>query len=118
MYRTHYISEAKNLIGSEVTIAGWLHEIRDLGKMKFLQIRDRTGIIQVFAKQGMVPDAVMALMSQPKETVVCVKGKVAASKIAEAKCELIPTEFTILNEITMKVPFEVTGKVPVDLEVR
>lgn len=118
MYRTHYIADAKSQIGSEVTIAGWVHEVRDLGKLKFVQVRDRTGIIQVFAKQGVVPDEVMAAMSQPKETVVRVKGKVSASKIAEAGCELVPTEFSILNEITVKVPFEVTGKVPADLDVR
>ena len=118
MYRTHYISEAKNSVGSEVAIAGWVHEVRDLGKLKFVQVRDRSGIMQVTAKAGREPDAVLAAMSQPKETVVSVTGKVAASKIAEAGVELIPSKFEVLNEITAKVPFEVTGKVPADLEVR
>jgi len=118
MQRTHYVSEAIKAAGSEVAIAGWVHEVRDLGKMKFVQVRDKTGVIQVFGKQGMVPDAVLAAMSQPKETVVRVVGKVVPSKIAEAKVELVPTSFEVLNEITTKVPFEVTGKVPVDLEVR
>jgi len=118
MQRTHYISEARGLLEKEVVIAGWVHEVRDLGKLKFVQIRDRSGIIQVTAKLGREPDAVLAAMSVPKETVVSVKGKVVASKIADAGCELIPSEFTILNEITAKVPFEVTGKVPADLDVR
>lgn len=118
MYRTHYISDAKKHLDKEVTIAGWVHEVRDLGKLKFVQVRDRSGIIQVTAKQGREPDAALAAMSQPKETVVSVTGKVVASKIAEAGCELIPTKFEILNEITTKVPFEVTGKVPADLDVR
>jgi nondiscriminating aspartyl-tRNA synthetase len=118
MYRTHYISEARKRTDSDVTIAGWVHEVRDLGKLKFVQIRDRTGIIQVTAKQGREPDAVLSAMSQPKETVVSVTGKVVASKIAEAGCELVPSKFEILNEITTKVPFEVTGKVPADLDVR
>ncbi|MFA6489429.1 MAG: aspartate--tRNA(Asn) ligase [Candidatus Micrarchaeia archaeon] len=118
MYRTHYISEAKSLLEKEITIAGWVHEVRDLGKLKFVQVRDRSGIIQVTAKNGREPDAVLAAMSQPKETVVTVTGKVVASKMAEAGCELLPTSFTVLNPITTKVPFEVTGKVPADLEVR
>jgi aspartyl-tRNA synthetase len=118
MYRTHYISAARKLLDSEVTIAGWVHEVRDLGKLKFVQVRDRTGKIQVTAKQGREPDAALAAMSQPKETVVSVTGKVVASKIAESGCELIPSKFEILNEITTKVPFEVTGKVPADLDVR
>jgi aspartyl-tRNA synthetase len=118
MYRTHYVSEARAKIGSEVTLAGWVHEVRDLGKLKFVQLRDRSGIIQVTAKAGREPDGVLAAMNQPKETVVSVTGKVAASKIAEAGCELVPSKFEVLNEITTKVPFEVTGKVPADLEVR
>jgi nondiscriminating aspartyl-tRNA synthetase len=118
VYRTHYISDAKKLIGSEVTLAGWVHEVRDLGKLKFVQLRDRSGIIQVTAKAGREPDAALAAMSVPKETVVKVTGKVSASKIAESGCELIPSSFEILNDITIKVPFEVTGKVPADLDVR
>lgn len=118
MHRTHYISETKQNVGKEVSIAGWVHEVRDLGKLKFVQVRDRSGIIQVTAKSGREPDAVLAAMSVPKETVVAVRGKVVESKLAGAGCELIPTCFEILNKITAKVPFEVTGKVPADLEVR
>ena len=88
MYRTHYISDAKANLDKEVTIAGWVHEVRDLGKLKFVQVRDRTGVIQVTAKSGREPDAVLAAMSQPKETVVSVTGKVVASKIADAGAEL------------------------------
>jgi aspartyl-tRNA synthetase len=95
-----------------------VHEVRDLGKLKFVQLRDQTGIIQVTAKQGREPDSVLSAMSQPKETVVMVRGKVAESKIAEAGCELIPSEFVVLNELSAKVPFEVTGKVPAELDVR
>lgn len=118
MYRTHYIADAKKNAGSDVTIAGWVHEVRDLGKLKFVQVRDRSGIIQVTAKHGREPDSCLSAMSQPKETVVSVTGKVTASKIAEAGVEMIPSKFEILNEITAKVPFEVTGKVPADLDVR
>ncbi len=118
VFRTCYVSEAKGKIGDEVAIAGWVHEVRDLGKLKFVQLRDRTGIIQITAKAGREPDAALAAMSVPKETVVSVKGKVVESKLAGAGCELIPSEFTVLNEITAKVPFEVTGKVPAELDVR
>jgi len=118
VFRTCYISDAKRKIGEEVVIAGWAHEIRDLGKLKFVQVRDRTGIIQVTAKAGREPEAALFAMSVPKETVVSVKGKVVESKLAGAGCELIPSEFVVLNDITAKVPFEVTGKVPADLDVR
>ena len=118
MGRTHYVSEAVKSIGKEVVVAGWVHEVRDLGKLKFVQLRDRSGIIQVTAKKGIAPESVLSAMSVPKETVVRVKGKVVESKIAGSGCELVPSEFEILNEISAKVPFEVTGKVPADLDVR
>ncbi|MCX8194994.1 MAG: aspartate--tRNA(Asn) ligase [Candidatus Micrarchaeota archaeon] len=118
MYRSHYISEAMKTRDKEVAVAGWVHEVRDLGKLKFVLLRDRTGIIQVTAKKGVADEKVLAAMDVPKETVVSVTGKVVASKIAEAGCELIPTKFEVLNEISKKVPFEVTGKVPADLDVR
>jgi len=118
MYRTHYVADARQAINSEVTIAGWVHEVRDLGKLKFVQVRDRTGIIQVTAKNGEASPEVMAKMDVPKETVVSVRGRVVASNLAGAGCELLPIEFNLLNEISMKVPFEVTGKVPAELDVR
>ena len=118
MLRNCYVSEAKGKIGQTVTIAGWVHEVRDLGKLKFVQVRDRSGIIQVTAKAGREPDSALSNMSVPKETVVSVTGKVVESSIAGAGIELIPSEFSILNGISAKVPFEVTGKVPADLDVR
>ncbi|MEM4633968.1 MAG: aspartate--tRNA(Asn) ligase [Candidatus Anstonellaceae archaeon] len=118
MYRTHYVSDAKKEVGKKVVVAGWVHEVRDLGKLKFVQLRDWTGIIQITAKAGREPPEVLEAMSQPKETVVCAEGVVQESKIAQDKVELIPSKFNILNRITKKVPFEVTGKVPADLDVR
>jgi aspartyl-tRNA synthetase len=118
MYRTHYIAEAKKLVGKEVIVAGWVHEVRNLGKLVFVLLRDRTGIIQVTAKLGRESDEIIKNMDQPKETVVSVKGKIAESNIAKDKVELLPSEFKVLNKITTKVPFEVTGKVPAELDVR
>ncbi|RLI86957.1 MAG: aspartate--tRNA(Asn) ligase, partial [Candidatus Altiarchaeales archaeon] len=48
--RSHYSSEIKpGLEGKEVVLCGWVHEIRDLGKLKFLILRDRGGFIQITA---------------------------------------------------------------------
>jgi len=118
MMRTHYVTEARQEIGKEVTLAGWVHEIRDIGKLKFLLLRDRTGIMQVTGKTGTTPEQVLSSMVQVKETVVQVKGTVKENKIAPGGLELSPSEVTVLGEVTMKVPFEVTGKVPADLDVR
>ncbi len=41
------INELKNHIGEQVTIKGWLHTLRELGKVNFLVIRERTGLGQI-----------------------------------------------------------------------
>ena len=49
--RTHYSIEInQGMDGKDVCLAGWVHELRDLGKLKFLVLRDREGFIQITAK--------------------------------------------------------------------
>ncbi|PIT85014.1 aspartate--tRNA(Asn) ligase [Candidatus Micrarchaeota archaeon CG10_big_fil_rev_8_21_14_0_10_45_29] len=118
MLRTHYIKDAKDAIGKSVTIAGWAHEVRDKGKMKFLLLRDKTGIVQIFAKQGDVPEEVFSALSCPKETVLLIEGQVKESKIAKSGIEIIPSKVQVLAELSAKVPFDITEKVPAELDTR
>ncbi len=118
MLRTHYISDALKEHGKEVTLCGWVHEARNLGKIRFLLLRDRSGIIQATSKEADSAPELHALMDHPKETVVQITGKVIPSKIAKAGAELIPSKITVLAQISRKVPFEVTGKVPAEIDVR
>ncbi|VVB57275.1 Aspartate--tRNA(Asp) ligase [uncultured archaeon] len=118
MLRSHYISSAKSLIGQTVKLAGWVHDSRDLGKVRFLLLRDKTGIIQVFAKKGGVDDKLFELMAHPRETVVQVEGQVVASKIATGGVELLPSSVTVLSTPSVKIPIDITGQVPAELDVR
>ncbi|MFH1447420.1 MAG: aspartate--tRNA(Asn) ligase [Candidatus Micrarchaeota archaeon] len=119
MMRTHYTSDITPEMGGEtVTLAGWTHELRDIGKIKFLVLRDRSGTIQVTAKRGVVSDEVMDSIDFVKETVVQVEGEVVAGKGAKAGIEIIPSKVTVLAPVSTTIPFEVTGKVPVELDVR
>jgi nondiscriminating aspartyl-tRNA synthetase len=104
--------------GKEVRIAGWVHEIRNIGKIVFMVVRDHTGLMQVTAKQGTSSQEVMNAMNLVKESVVSVKGIVKKNTQAKKGIEISPLEITDLNPITSQIPFEVTGKVPADLDVR
>ncbi|MEM3364469.1 MAG: aspartate--tRNA(Asn) ligase [Candidatus Micrarchaeia archaeon] len=118
--RSHYISDAARLEdGAEVTLGGWLHEIRDIKKIVFAILRDKTGFIQITAKRGEVPDTVVDMLVQPKETVVVVKGRIARGKGAKAGVELIPSHIEVLGKVYGKVPFDIAekDKLP-DLDVR
>ena len=118
MIRTHYIKDAKGRIGEDITLAGWVHDTRDIGKVRFLILRDKSGLIQLFAKKGAVDDAVFEQMVHPRETVLAVKGHTVASKIASGGVEFEPSSIEVLSIPEVKIPLDLTGKVPAELDVR
>jgi aspartyl-tRNA synthetase len=68
-------------------IAGWVHEVRDLGGLAFMLIRDRTGIIQVTIPKKKVSEAVLAAVKAvSRESVVRVSGPVKAIDKAPGGC--------------------------------
>ncbi len=116
MFRTHYVADAKKQ--ENATVAGWVYDVRDLGKLKFVLVRDRTGIIQVTAKKGVVNDALLERMKCNREDVVKVSGKIVPNKIAPDGVELIPDEFTTLNSVERKLPVDPSDAVPAELDTR
>ncbi len=119
MIRTHYIDEITAAMeGKEVTLAGWVHEVRETAKITFLILRDSSGLIQVIGKVGDTDPGVIKSMSMPKESVVKVRGIVKVNKEAKKGFEIIPKEVVNLNPLSMKIPFEITGKVPAEIDVR
>ncbi len=118
-YRTHYVAGlSSSMAGQQIKVAGWVHEIRNIGSVVFLLLRDHTGIVQVTAKKGAVSEAVIASMFLQKESVVSISGTLTQNSEARKGFEIIPSEVLNLNPITKGIPFEVTGKVPAELDVR
>ena len=95
--------------GKEVRIAGWVHEVRDIGKIIFMVVRDHTGLIQVTAKQGTASAEVLAAMKLVKESVVTVRGTVKTNAQSKKGIEIVPIEIKDINPISSPIPFEVTG---------
>ena len=118
--RSHYAKEVMpKLDGQEVKLAGWVHEIRDLGGLKFIVLRDNTGLVQLTVKKKESSQELLeAIDKLVKETSIICIGKVKASKIAPNGREVLPDSIEIIGAVHGIVPFEVTGKVPADLDVR
>jgi nondiscriminating aspartyl-tRNA synthetase len=98
--KTHWTVEiTPELHGREVVVAGWVWELRDLGKVKFLVLRDREGFVQITFKAGKTPDHVFKKFDElGREDVVVVRGVVEASKIAKRGVEIFPLELWVLNK--------------------
>jgi aspartyl-tRNA synthetase len=119
MLKTHYIAElSKDMNGQEVLLAGWIHQIRETGNLIFLLLRDSTGIVQIVGKKGETDKELLDKMLISKESVILVKGIIKTSKEAKLGFEIIPKEIIDLNPLSANIPFEITGKVPIDLDTR
>jgi len=79
-------------------ICGFVHEVRDLGGLVFLLVRDRTGIIQVtIPKKKVAPAVLDAVRDVPRESVVRVAGSVRAIDKAPGGREVIPEVFEVIS---------------------
>ncbi len=103
----------------EAEIVGWVHEIRDLGGLTFLLVRDRTGIIQVTVpKKKASEELLAAVRSVSRESVVRVNGLIRAIDKAPGGRELIPSSFELVSRAESPLPLDVVEKVPADLDTR
>ncbi|MCL5117410.1 MAG: aspartate--tRNA(Asn) ligase [Candidatus Marsarchaeota archaeon] len=119
MLRNYFINDLnESLDGKEVVLAGWVHEVRALGKITFLILRDKTGLVQVIGKAGITDKSILDAMNLPKESVIQLKGLLKINKEAKRGFEIQIIDIKNLNPIASLIPFEVTGKVDADQEVR
>ncbi|MFB6108304.1 MAG: aspartate--tRNA(Asn) ligase [Haloplanus sp.] len=105
--------------GETVTVAGWVHEIRDLGGIAFLILRDKTGKLQVkFEKDEMDDDLVETGLGVHRESVVAVTGAVEEEPRAPTGLELVPDSIEVLAEADPELPLDPSGKVDAELPTR
>ncbi len=120
MIRTHYSNQiTPEMNGKSVTVCGWAHEIRDLGGITFLVVRDREGLIQVtLFKKTIDKNVLNTVKSLSRESVISVTGSVKSEAKAPNGYELIPTEIGVLGKAASPLPMDPTGKVDADLDTR
>ncbi|MCZ7404444.1 MAG: aspartate--tRNA(Asn) ligase [Candidatus Methanoperedens sp.] len=120
MIRTHYSTQiTPEMNQSPVTICGWAHEIRDLGGIMFLIVRDREGLVQVtLFKKTIDKNVLETARNISRESVVAVTGNIKKEAKAPNGYELIPTEIKVLGKAESPLPMDTTGKVDADLDTR
>ena len=112
LLRTHTCGELRpDHVGQDVTLMGWVHKIRDLGGVIFIDLRDRYGLTQVVARNNSEALAVTKLLRS--EFVVAVNGVVEDRsketlnpKLATGEVEVAVREILVLNQATTP-PFQI-----------
>ncbi|OOR98196.1 aspartate--tRNA ligase [Haemophilus paracuniculus] len=96
MMRSHYCGALnRSHVGQAVTLSGWVHRIRNLGRFIFMQIRDREGIVQVFFDEK--DEAIFKLASSLRnEACVQIQGDVIARDESQINKEMATGEIEVL----------------------
>jgi len=110
-------------VGADVVLLGWVHRVRDLGGLLFIDVRDRAGVTQVVFDKD--EEALMAKAKRLRsEFVIGVSGRVRRrsadtvnSKLATGEVEVVVRRLTILNEAKTP-PFSIADETPVAEDVR
>jgi len=118
--RTHYTAEIKpELDGKEVIVFGWIKEIRDLGGIRFLILRDKGGNVQVTIPRKKASKELLeksdTLQTQYS---IGVKGVVKKTTMTPRGVEIIPNEIRILSVSQHPLPLDPTGKTQAEIDVR
>jgi nondiscriminating aspartyl-tRNA synthetase len=92
-------------LGERVRVAGWVHNVREVGQVNFLLVRDRSAIAQVVAS----PDQLAPLRNLQRETVVEVTGVVRPGP-TELGVELHDPVVNVISPVTDILPFELFKK--------
>jgi aspartyl-tRNA synthetase len=115
--RTHYSNELKNQSGKNVIVSGWVHDVRVLGGINFLLLRDKEGIVQVTAPKEKVSKNILNVYPKlHQEDVLSIKGKVVKSKIAKTGIEIIPSEIEVVSKSEVPLPLDPRGVTPANLD--
>lgn len=118
-YRSHYSKDVTSKDhGKTITVAGWVEDIRNIGSIAFIILRDRKGTLQVTALKKENPDLFDKLIGIPRESVISVKGLCKNSDKARNGYEVIPKELEILSVSETPLPLGIVDKVESELDTR
>ncbi len=121
--RTHYAGALRATdAGKDAIVLGWVAKRRDLGNLLFLDVRDRTGIVQVVFNKETQPEAHAKAEHVRSEYVVAIEGKVilrqkANPDLATGEIEIVATKLHVLNNAKTP-PFPIEDEINAAEETR
>ena len=113
--RSHTIDElSSNMVGTEVAIGGWVEDLRKMGKMTFLTVRDVTGITQIIVKD--IPDE--NLQGLTRQSVIRIIGTVQETKARDFEFEIKAKSIDVLAKAEYPLPIDPIGRLESNIDNR
>ena len=117
--RTHYSNDVtKKEFGKPISVAGWIEDIRNLGSIAFIIIRDRKGTLQVTTLKKQHEELFKELVSLPRESVISINGICQENLKVRNGYEIIPEKFDLLSSSDAPLPLGVVDKIESEMDTR
>lgn len=118
-FRSHYSLDVTSKDhGKIISVAGWVEDIRNIGSIAFIILRDRKGTLQVTALKKESPELFEKLVNISRESVISVNGLCKESDKARNGYEIIPKKVEVLSISETPLPLGVVDKIESELETR
>ena len=101
----------------DVFIAGWIQQVRNLGGLKFIQLQDRTGLVQIVLPKKKVTPEVFGI-DYHEGDIIAVKGTIVENKSAPKGKEILPSEIVVLNKRAQEYPIAIGDKIETNIDKR
>ncbi|MBD5104694.1 MAG: aspartate--tRNA ligase, partial [Ruminococcaceae bacterium] len=121
LHRSHYCGEVEG-VGSEVTVGGFVQRVRDKGSLIFIDLRDRTGIVQLVFDDTTDKEVFAKAKTVKSEFVIMAKGLLRKresvnTEIRTGDVEILVNDLRVLSK-AQTPPFEITDNTNVNEELR
>jgi nondiscriminating aspartyl-tRNA synthetase len=117
--RTHYTDQIETAEVEKVVLAGWVHEVKDLARTRFIWLRDRHGVAQItILKSKATSEILRSSESLSKEDVIAVEGMPVKERIAKVGSEIFPVKIELVAKTLAPPPLDVSGKLESNLDAR
>src|SRR5689334_18199061 len=114
--RTHYIGHLdSSMIGKKVVVGGWIEDIRELGKLTFLTLRDVTGVAQIVLVGN---EALEQAKGLNRQSIVRITGAVQQSKARDFPFEIKSEKIDILTLAVHPLPIDPIGRLESNIDNR
>src|SRR5438034_8982827 len=104
--------------GQDAALSGWVEDLRNLGGIAFLIVRQRDGTFQATIKKKADPDLFSRASKVVRESVVAVRGRIEPNPQVRNGWELVATALDVLSPAAAPLPLPIADKVGADMDTR